>query len=394
MNRITPTQPSLVLSADFPCMYLLAEALAQDGATTAVRLIDYAIYYRHKPRWMPSAASRLRRKVWLFPPGYGGKLERLCRPWVSAHIARAVRELSTPETGPNLPWVIVPFPYLTAALRPLPPTRTIYYNLDDYSLYPKGWPPRLAALEDELVERSQLVACASSYQVEKFRRRFPHKRVEHLPLAVPLEFLNHEPGPPAGRCFDVGYVGTLNDRVDWRFCGEVAARCPGLRFTFVGPLHDANPRGGKRQDWMEARSRVLAMPNVRYISSVPHSEVVRFYRNFSASWIPYDTDHPFNVASCPTKIMDGLSSGRPIVSTALPECRLYPEWISVVEDASRAARELERLRAVPWDESERERAARQVAYAGTHTWRDRVKDLTAWLAAKPGTVPTRAAVEA
>ena len=385
------SQSSLVLSADFPCMYLLAEALAQRGATTAVRLLDYHTFHRDKPRWIPSSAARLQRKVWLFPPGYGGKFERLCRPWVSWHIARAVREISTPDTGSNLPWVIAPFPYLTASLRSLPPARIIYYNLDDYSLYPKGWPPRLAALEDELVERSELVVCASSYQMKKFRRRFPHRRVEHLPLAVPLEFLNHEPKPPANDRLDVGYVGTLNDRVDWQFCGEVAARCPQVRFTFVGPLHDASPRGGKRGDWMDARGRVLARPNVRYISSVPHSEVVRFYREFSVSWIPYDTEHLFNIACCPTKIMDGLAAGRPILSTDLPECRLYPEWITVVKDVAQAAQELERLRGVTWERPEQARAGRQVACAETHTWRERVKDIAAWMA--PASKPVAGPVE-
>jgi hypothetical protein len=39
--------------------------------------------------------------------------------------------------------------------------------------------------------------------------------------------------------------------------------------------------------------------------------------------IPYRTDHPFNKVCSPTKIMDYMGTGRPIVSTALPECRLY-----------------------------------------------------------------------
>ena len=47
--------------------------------------------------------------------------------------------------------------------------------------------------------------------------------------------------------------------------------------------------------------------------------------------IPYAVDDPFNRASSPTKIADGLGSTRPIVATAIPECRLYEHLFDVAE---------------------------------------------------------------
>ncbi len=47
--------------------------------------------------------------------------------------------------------------------------------------------------------------------------------------------------------------------------------------------------------------------------------------------IPYRADHPFNIACCPTKIMDYMAAGRPVVSTDLPECELYSDVFDVVE---------------------------------------------------------------
>lgn len=378
-----PRPSSLVLSADFACVSLLAAALAEHGPTTVVRLRDYLTYGKSDRRW-PTARPGLglRRETWVFPPGYGGRLAGLFRPWLRARIERAARQLSRGNAVGNgsfaPPLVVVPFPYLTPALRGLPADRLVYYNLDDYVLYPRGWSDAVADAEEELVRRSRLVACASRYQAERFRARFPEKEVIHLPLAVPTEFLNHDPQPPAGEAtgvFDVGYVGTLNDRVNWRFCGEVAARCPDVRFTFVGPLHDANPRGGTRPDWQADRDRALAMPNVRYVPPVAHGEVVRFYQDFSASWIPYDVEHPFNVASCPTKIMDGLAAGRPVLSTDLPECRLYPEWITIVGNPEAAAGQVARLRASAREPAERLRAARQVAFAAAQTWEQHAERL-------------------
>ena len=374
---------SLVLSADFACIYLLAEALAAQGPTTVVQLMDYR--NRAGLRWPPQRAGGLRREAWTFPPGYGGKLAWLFRPWVRARVERALRQLTAAADSARPPIVVVPFPYVTPALRGVPGDQLVYYNLDDYSLYPRGWSDTVAASEEELIRRSRVVACASRYQAKRFRARFPDKQIVHLPLAVPPKFLNHRPQPPeAGAVFDVGYVGTLNDRVDWRFCAAVAERCPDVCFTFVGPLHDANPRGGTRPDWQADRDRTLAMANVHYLPPVAHHEVIRFYWGFSASWIPYDAAHPFNVACCPTKIMDGLAAGRPILSTDLPECRLYPEWITVVTDPETAAAQIARLRVSTREPAERFRAARQVAYAATQTWGRRAGTLLDGLPSSPG----------
>ena len=60
----------------------------------------------------------------------------------------------------------------------------------------------------------------------------------------------------------------------------------------------------------------------------------RYYRRFDVILIPYRVDDPFNRACSPTKIADGLGSGRPIVATAIPECRLYRHLFDVAEDAS------------------------------------------------------------
>ena len=59
--------------------------------------------------------------------------------------------------------------------------------------------------------------------------------------------------------------------------------------------------------------------------------------------IPYLREHPFNQACSPTKIMDGMGSGRPIVATAIPECRLYAELFDVAEDHDAFLSAVERL---------------------------------------------------
>ena len=66
------------------------------------------------------------------------------------------------------------------------------------------------------------------------------------------------------------------------------------------------------------------MPNVHAIGWRGQATIDAYNRSFDLGLIPYRVDHPFNVACCPTKIMDYMAAGRPVVATDLPECRLYP----------------------------------------------------------------------
>ncbi len=83
-------------------------------------------------------------------------------------------------------------------------------------------------------------------------------------------------------------------------------------------------------DWVEFASK----PNVHKIGWRPQAEFPGYYQSFDVILIPYAQNNAFNQACSPTKIMDGLGSGRPIVATAIPECRLYSRLFDVAEDAA------------------------------------------------------------
>jgi hypothetical protein len=69
--------------------------------------------------------------------------------------------------------------------------------------------------------------------------------------------------------------------------------------------------------------------------------------------------------------MDSIASGRPVVSTPVPECTLYPEWIAIVETPEEAAQTLRRQVQDHRDESLRD----QVQFARTQTWPHRAREL-------------------
>jgi glycosyltransferase involved in cell wall biosynthesis len=94
------------------------------------------------------------------------------------------------------------------------------------------------------------------------------------------------------------------------------------------------------------------------------AEIARYYQAFDVCLIPYRLDHPFNRVCNPTKIMDAMGSGRPIVATALPECRLHCERFDVVDDAEAFSAAVGAILARNSDDG---RAARRHAFALENT---------------------------
>jgi len=361
----------IFLSANPPWVYNLAEATARQKPSHAVRLYDWRTYWKFSPSW-PSVdpSAEIKRTLRVLPPGYAGRLEWGMRPLMKRWVRRWKRELR--DRCGQQPFIIAPYPYLAPWLRDVPDNRIVYYNLDAYELYRPARAQRIQQLEAELVERSRLTVCLSKYQVQKLRRKYPERAecIRHFPLGVSKSFINFDPEDSAILERTVTYIGNLTDRVDWCLVYTVADRCPELTFRFVGGLEKVET-GGTRHGWENERRRALALSNVEHVGSIPQQEVPRFYWTSAVNWIPYDVEHPFNRASCPTKIMDGLASGRPLISTPVPECTLYPEWIDIAETAASMA---EALRDVI-NQRDMQRQLNQVSFVQAHTWDERAEHL-------------------
>jgi teichuronic acid biosynthesis glycosyltransferase TuaH len=364
------TRPSfLVLAANTPWVYALAQSLEHYGPVTAVRMIDWSNNRRLKPQW-PETESGVRRVALTMPQGYAGTLEPLFRPFMRRFVDHQRTKLR--ETSGTEPVVICPYPFIAPWVRHIPSECLVYYNLDDYALYNPGRVDRNRALEDEMIRHAALSICLSQYQVAALQRRIPEcaRKVRHFPLGVVEGFINPEPDKlPVGHT--VGYVGNMTDRVDWGLVRRVAQLMPDTSFHFVGDMSDGSAGAGfeRGSEWLQQRKLVFAMPNVLHEGPVQQRDVPLHYWKYAVNWMPYDVRHPFNIASCPTKIMDALASGRPFVSTDIPEARIYPGRVHVVSNPEDAASKLLGL----LSSIQSHDARGQIEYSRTQAWPHRAR---------------------
>jgi glycosyltransferase involved in cell wall biosynthesis len=311
--------------------------------TLLLRCLDYRnALQRGWPPWTwmrPLTETRggLWQRDLVLPSGWMKSFPRVgMRP-----IGRAVegwRKMHTPGSPLALVMTYPHYLYLRDQLRP---DRVVYYNIDDYTQY---WPRRAARvneLECQAVLESDLTVCVSRLRRDQLCAAVPgaRARIRHLPHGAPTATIEprprHTPAAPPqdlGRLPRpyLGYVGTLEDRVDWSLLHQLSFAFPGASIVLIGAVG----RRGRRA-WQRERRRCLARPNIHVLGWKPQHALPAYIRAFDVNLIPYRVDHPFNEVCNPTKLMDSMGTGRPIVATALPECRLYEELIDVARSDDR-----------------------------------------------------------
>jgi teichuronic acid biosynthesis glycosyltransferase TuaH len=296
-------------------------------------------------------------------------------------IARTIRGWRAEHGGDGPLALVMTYPYYLHLADLVWPDRLIYFNVDDYRLY---WPKvadELTRLEHRAVRESDLTVCTSLRRAEELRQAVPEaaSRIGHLPHGAPTSSLPDSPqNLPAPAPADIahlprpliGYVGTLEDRVDWSLMTRVASTNPTASIVLLGRV---GPDGDA--PWQAERRGCLATPNVHAIGWRSQDTIDSYNRSFDLGLIPYRVDHPFNLACCPTKIMDYMAAGRPVVSTNLPECRLHSTLFDVVEPDDFVEAVEVRLSKGPDDG----RAALRLHYAQENSCRAVVARLLDWI---------------
>jgi len=319
-----------------------------------------------------SSVCRLRRagpRIWerrhVLPSGWMKRFPRLgMRP-----IARTIKRWRNGLAGrPDLALVMT-YPYYSVLADLVRPDISVYYNIDDYSLY---WPrdaQRLAALERSVVQSADLTICVARQRALELSSAVPEAadRIHHIPHGAPAHFLADRPlDRPAPAPADLqqlprpilGYIGSLEDRVDWELLDQLAVRMPQASIVLIGRVAPPGPL-----PWRLACDRCLARPNVHALGWRSQELLPGYAQAFDVALVPYLVDHPFNRACCPTKIMDAMAASRPIVATAIPECRLHEERFHVAADTEQF---LDAVACILARDSEDGRSALRLQYARDH----------------------------
>jgi teichuronic acid biosynthesis glycosyltransferase TuaH len=331
-----------------------------------------------------SRDCRLRRSsdtLWeqqfVLPSGWMKRFPRLgMRP-----IARSIRRWWRMQPDTWRRGLVMSYPYYLYLHDQLRPDVSLYYNIDDYALYWPGAADEIRRLERAAICAADATVCVSKLRADELRALIPEAagRIHHVPHGAPTSFLAQHPLTQPGRAPAdlahlprpyLGYIGSLENRVDWELMNCISTTFSDVSIVVVGRVRDPVD-----EPWWNECARFLSQRNVHAIGWRSQEALADYYQAFDVTLIPYLMEHPFNRVCNPTKIMDAMGSGRPIVATALPECRLHAERFHVAENRDEF---VEAIRTILRQGSDDGRAGLRHAYALSNTCHEigeRVLDL-------------------
>jgi teichuronic acid biosynthesis glycosyltransferase TuaH len=355
-------------------------------ATLLLKCVDYYnAWQRGAPPWDWGRALRQRGPgLWqrdlVLPSGWMKRFP----VWGMRPIRRSIADWRARHAPGARLALVMTYPHYLYLRDQVRPDIHVYFNIDDYSQY---WPRcarQVNLLERQAVRESDLTVCVSRLRSEQLRAAVPEAadRIRHLPHGAPSIVLEgtpqQRPAPAPADLADLprpllGYVGSLEDRIDWDLLTRLSEALPRASIVLIG-----RPAPARKGSWLASYQRCLARPNVHALGWRPQEVIGRYNRAFDVCLIPYRADHPFNRVCCPTKIMDYMGTGRPIVSTALPECQLYGHLFDVVADAGAFLDAVQSILAAGSDDG---RAAQRFEWARANSCQRVVERFLDWLPA-------------
>lgn len=264
-------------------------------------------------------------------------------------VVSAVREKML-ELGMSSPIILTTLPNASEYLGNFGEEMSIYYCVDDFTLWPGVNESLVVEMEQRLLGKVDLLVC-SSVELAAIKCR-DGLRTEILPHGVDYAHFSRcaaKPQTDIARLAAlpkpiVGYYGLLGEWVDLSILESLATAHPEWSIVLMGNV-------------VADTTRLASFPNVHFTGPVPYAELPDYVAYVDVLVLPYHVGGRGKTIT-PLKLREYIATGKPVVSTAIPECVLYspqiiiaaagPEFVSCVEAAlhDTAAKAEERQRMV------------------------------------------------
>lgn len=194
--------------------------------------------------------------------------------------------------------------------------RAIVYDcMDELSQF-KGAPRELIDRERTLLQVADVVFCGG----QKMRRkRLPLNGnthffgtgvdCEHFGRAMSADQKVAPEVAQFGGAPVLGYFGVVDERIDYELLAKLADARKDWHVVIVGPAAKVDPADFPKR------------PNLHFIGGRPYEQLPALTKGFSVAMMPFALNAATEFIN-PTKALEYMAAGRPVVSTALDEVRM------------------------------------------------------------------------
>jgi glycosyltransferase involved in cell wall biosynthesis len=201
----------------------------------------------------------------------------------------------------------------------------VYYCTDEWSHFSYVDGPKIVAMEKELCQRADIVFTTAKTLLERKKEYNPETHlashgvdVAHFAKALdPKTELAAEVQGIKGPV--IGFVGLIQDWVDTDAIAYLAEKKPDWTFVVIGKsLVDVSH---------------LNKPNVRLLGRKAYAELPPYMKRFDIGLIPFRLNELTRNVN-PIKLREYFSAGLPVVSSDIPEVRMYADYKFGEEDGA------------------------------------------------------------
>lgn len=233
--------------------------------------------------------------------------------------------------------------------------RVIYDCMDEWSGFP-GMGRAITHAEQRLIPKCDLLVVTAQRLYDKWSHL--DRPMVLARNAVDYDFYAERCQPNnllAGVAHPiVGYYGAIADWFDLALMVHVARSRPNYTFVLLGGVFEVDV------------SELSGLPNVKILGQQPYETMPQYLYDFDACLIPFKTNKT-TAATDPVKVYEYLSSGKPVVTVALPELQPFSDLLYVANDCPDFVTQLDRALA----EDDPAMVERRRNFAAQNTWPDR-----------------------
>lgn len=160
----------------------------------------------------------------------------------------------------------------------------------------------------------------------------------------------------------VGYVGAINEKLDYGLLRRVAQAFPHCSLIMVGPVDLRLDDPGLAE---------LNLPNVHFLGAKSVAQVPHYIAHCQVCLMPYKLNE-WTAHINPLKLYEYLAEGKPIVSTAIPAVHDYGEVVRIARDAGDFCAQVSHALA----EKDTTIVCRRQEVASRNTWDARVEEIS------------------
>jgi hypothetical protein len=205
--------------------------------------------------------------------------------------------------------------------------RGVVYDCMDELANFRFAPPDIGERERFLISRADVVF-TGGFRLFEAKSRL-HRNVHFFGCGVDLEHFARARDPATPLPAEIarlprprlGYFGVIDERLDYDLLTKLADRMPGASIVMVGPVAKVDP------------ATLPQRPNIHWLGQRDYSALPQIVKAFDVCLMPFAMNESTRYIN-PTKTLEYMAGGKPIVSTAVPD--VLRNFTPIVKVASNA----------------------------------------------------------